>query len=256
MSQLANVPRPRLGTQPGAGAFAEALRRQAVGLGESAEEVLRETGDVLASLAQRRDLDDQNREPVVEVQAEGALLHQAPEIRLCRRDQLHVDVAGLHRAESPHLLLLDRLEHLALHRPGQRIDFVEEEGPSGSGLEQPRLHPLGVGEGAGLEAEEFGLEHGLGDRGAVDVDERAAGARATVVDHPRHQSLARAGLAEQENRRHVGVSGGVEGAQPANVGAQRDDRVGASQDRVRRMGSHGPALNHIWPKNQQWPWPR
>ena len=43
------------------------------------------------------------------------------------------------------------------------------------GLEEPRLGLARVRERAALEAEQLRLEQGLGDRGAVDVDERPAG---------------------------------------------------------------------------------
>jgi hypothetical protein len=45
----------------------------------------------------------------------------------------------------------------------QGVDLVEEERALRCRLEETRLGPLGVGEGAGLEPEQLGLEHGLGD---------------------------------------------------------------------------------------------
>ena len=48
--------------------------------------------------------------------------------------------------------------------------------------------------------EELAFEQGLGDRGAVDRDKRAAGTRAQPVDRVGEQLLAGAALAEQQNR--------------------------------------------------------
>ena len=48
-------------------------------------------------------------------------------------------------------------------------------------------------------AEELGLEQVLGDRGAVDRHKGHVAAGAVVVDHPREELLARAGLAEQQD---------------------------------------------------------
>ena len=66
-------------------------------------------------------------------------------------------------------------------------------------LEQPLLPVLGVGERALLVAEQLGVEEGGVEPGAVDLDERRLGARAQVVDHPRHPPLAGAALAGEQH---------------------------------------------------------
>ena len=77
------------------------------------------------------------------------------------------------------------------------------------------MPPLGLRELAGLVearareraahvAEQHALEHRLGDRGAVDGDERLRGAPAVEVDRVRDELLAGAALAGDEHRR-VGV---------------------------------------------------
>jgi hypothetical protein len=53
-------------------------------------------------------------------------------------------------------------------------------------------------------AEELALEHGLGQGGAVERDEVVRAARRVRVDRPRHELLARAALAEDEDRRGGG----------------------------------------------------
>jgi hypothetical protein len=64
-------------------------------------------------------------------------------------------VHGL-RARGPepaHDLLLQHLEQLGLERLRQEADLIEKDRPAVGGLEEARLRPAGVGEGAALEAE-------------------------------------------------------------------------------------------------------
>ena len=65
--------------------------------------------------------------------------------------------------------------------------------------------PLAVRHRAGERAldvaEEFALEQVLGNRAAVERDQRALGAPAVVVDRARDEFLARAALAEDQDRR-------------------------------------------------------
>ena len=70
-------------------------------------------------------------------------------------------------------------------------------------LEQARLRLMGVGEGAPLEAEQFGLEQSLGNGGAVDRDERPGLARSGFVDGPGEQALACPRLTEDQDGRKV-----------------------------------------------------
>ncbi len=63
----------------------------------------------------------------------------------------------------------------------------------------------GVGERAFLMSEEFALDEGLGDGGAVELDEGRAGARALAVERPGHKFLAGAAFALDQ---HGGVGAG------------------------------------------------
>ena len=65
----------------------------------------------------------------------------------------------------------------------------------------PGLRCDGAGERALLVAEQLGLEQVLGDRRAVDRDERPVGARAERVQRAREQLLAGAALAFEQHRR-------------------------------------------------------
>src|SRR4030095_73314 len=74
-----------------------------------------------------------------------------------------------------------------------------------------------------LVAEHLGLEQGLRDGRAVQLDERAGGARSGPVHEPREQPLASACLAlDQDWRQAPGAL--VAGQEGARLLAKRDDR--------------------------------
>ncbi len=80
-------------------------------------------------------------------------------------------------------------------------DLVEEDRPAVGAPEEPR--PVGdrAGEGAAHVAEELALDQVLGDRPAVDDDERVLRPCAPPVDGARDELLPRAALAGHEHRR-------------------------------------------------------
>ena len=100
------------------------------------------------------------------------------------------------------------------------------------GLEEPPACRQGAGEGSALVTEQLGLEERLGQRGAVDHDERPVGARARIVDGAREELLAGAGLALDQHGR---VEGGhtrdllVELHHPGRLADQVLEPVGRAQ---------------------------
>ena len=90
---------------------------------------------------------------------------------------------------------------LACSAERQVADLVEEERAAMRQLEAARLARGGAGERALLVAEQLRLEQRLGNRRAVDRDERSVGARAQRVQRAREQLLAGAALAFEEHGR-------------------------------------------------------
>ncbi|MCZ7682170.1 MAG: hypothetical protein M5U28_26615 [Sandaracinaceae bacterium] len=83
------------------------------------------------------------------------------------------------------------------------------------GLEGADALPVRAGEGAALVPEELRLDERVADGAAVHHHEGLAGARAVIVDGPRRQLLARAGLAD-EDARQIGRR---------ELGQEREDRA-------------------------------
>ena len=114
----------------------------------------------------------------------------------------HVDLDRLVAADALERALLQDAQELDLRRRRDLADLVEEERAAVGLLEAPGAPPIGAGEGALLVAEELALEERLGERGAVERDERRLGARARARGSPRASSpFAGAALAGDEHRR-------------------------------------------------------
>ena len=104
-------------------------------------------------------------------------------------------------ADALELVLLQEAQQLDLDRRRDLADLVEEQRAAVGLLEAPFAPPDRAGERAALVAEELALEQRLGERGAVQLDERLLGARAVLVDGRGDELLAGAALAGDEHRR-------------------------------------------------------
>src|SRR5262249_21200499 len=92
-------------------------------------------------------------------------------------------------------------EQLHLHHRGQVPDLVEEEGATLSKLHPAGLARCSAGERALLVAEQLALQEALGERHALEFDERALPTRPQLVDRASGQLFAGARLAADQNRR-------------------------------------------------------
>jgi hypothetical protein len=104
-------------------------------LGRVGEEVVDEERDVLAALVQRRDLDLDHAQAIVQILAEAAAGHGGLEVVVGRRDQTDVDADRLVAADALEFLFLDRAQELRLGLERHVADLVEEERAAVRGLE-------------------------------------------------------------------------------------------------------------------------
>ncbi len=118
------------------------------------------------------------------------------------------------RGDDPHVhvqrpLAPDALECAVLedsqqpHLRGRRelAALVEEQRPAVGPLEPSLPRPDRPREAAALVAEQLGVDQVGRDGAAVDPQERAGGPPRPLVDRPRHDLLARTGLAQDQDRR-------------------------------------------------------
>src|SRR5690606_14391805 len=119
--------------------------------------------DVLAPLPQRRKLDGDHVEPVVEVLAEPALPDLFGQVLVGRGDDADVDRLGPRLAHLCHHSLLECAQELDLQRGRHLADLVEEEGAAVRRLELADAGLRSAGEGAPHVAEEFAFQEVLGE---------------------------------------------------------------------------------------------
>src|SRR5204863_5833926 len=101
--------------------------------------------DVAAARAQRRQLDADDVDAVVEVLAEAALLDRRLEVAVRRRHEAHVEADLAAAAQRAHHALLQRAQELWLEAQRKLADLVEEERPAARLHEQPLARRARVG---------------------------------------------------------------------------------------------------------------
>ena len=187
--------------QPGQGLGGETRKgRPAEIMGHGPAEVLGQEGQIPRPRAQRRDGHHVEGQAVQEVVAEGAGSRGGRQVDVGGADHPHVDPERLGAADPLHLAVLDHAQDLLLDGEARVGDLVEQQGPPVGQLETADAPTLGTGEGPGLVAEELGLDQGLGDRRAVQLDLRAVPTRREKVQALGHQLLARPPFAHDQNR--------------------------------------------------------
>src|SRR5437660_4848564 len=198
--ELADVPGPSVPTERVQRLARDDLHPAVHGTREPLDEVAHQGRNVLGPLAERRGMDREHVQPVVEIVPEPLLFHHPKEVAVRRGDEAHVDLDGLRTADPLELLLLQDAQQLRLELERDLADLVEEQRAAVGHLEAADLLGDGAGEGAPLVPEELALEEAPRNGGAVELHERAVAAVASVVDGPREQLLARARLAEKQYR--------------------------------------------------------
>ena len=123
------------------------------------------------------------------------------QIGVGRRDHANVRLHRARRSERLVLALLQHPQELDLVLRRHRRDLVEQDGPARRRGEAPRAILAGVGERAAHVAEQLALDERIGQRAHVDLDERSAAPPALLVERARHQLLAGARLADDEDAR-------------------------------------------------------
>ncbi len=186
---------------------------------EDVEEFADEGRDVLLAFAQGGHGKGDDVEAVEEVFAEVAFEDFLFEVFVGGGDDADVDADGLGASDGGKELFVEGAEDLGLSFEAHVANFIEEEGAAVGAFESASLlrgDACGGGswralEGAGVGsvavAEEFRLDVGLGDGGAVELDEDAVAAEAFGVDGAGDELFAGAGLAVDED---AAVGGGHE----------------------------------------------
>ena len=157
------------------------------------------TGDVFFPVAQRRQINGNDVETIVEVLAEGALLESRAQILIRGGDDAHIDVYRFGTAQPLELALLQNTEQLDLYLRRHVADLVEKNRAAVGLFKLAGMRLRGAGEGTFLVAEQFGFHQIFGQGRAVDLNERRVAAGRGVVDGTCQQAFARTAFAAQQH---------------------------------------------------------
>src|SRR5216110_2476004 len=200
MLELAHVPLPFVRAERSVGVGGEGPRLALETRRGRGEEVLDQERQVLDLLAQPRQHDRDDVQPVVQVLAEAPRLHLGLEVLVGGREDAHVDLQGAVAADPLELALLQDAQDLGLRLRPHVADLVEEECPAVGDLELALARRDRPCEGALLVTEELALDQLARERRAVHLDERLRAPRAVVVERVGDQLLPRAARAADEDR--------------------------------------------------------
>jgi hypothetical protein len=184
----------------------EGLRRQlqirfAVLLPVLGQEVPHEQRDVVAALAERRQLDGDHVEAVEEVLPEPPLLHGLPEIPRRGGDEADVDANGLEAAQPHELAVLHDAQEAGLGLERHVADLVKEDRAPVGEIEEALLRVEGSRKRVLHVPEQRRLERLRRGAAAVDGDERPIRPRRVGVNRPGNELLPRAALALHQDGR-------------------------------------------------------
>ena len=116
---------------------------------EGPDKGLRQLLNVAWTVPQRREVDLQHGETVVEVGLEFALLDKLQQIPVGRADHAHIHLNELIAADPHEFPLLNDAKQLGLHGDGQLADLVEKDSALVGNLKQALLAlPRRAGKGA------------------------------------------------------------------------------------------------------------
>ncbi len=162
--------------------------------------MLRQQRHVEQPLAQRRQLDRENVQPIQQVLAQLADPHRILRNPIRRRDDAHIGILRLGRADAHETPGLEHPQQLDLQIHRHLGDLVEKQRAAAGALEETLVLAVGAGEAALLVAEDFAFDQIGRDRTAIDREKRPRAAPAEVVHRLRDDLLAAAAFAGDEDR--------------------------------------------------------
>ena len=156
--------------------------------------------NLVPALAQRRQREMNDAEPIEQVLAEFPFFAQLAQVAVGGRDDARIHGDPLVGTDPLNLVRLQHAQQLHLPCQGQLADFVEEDGAGVRALEFALAIGRCAGECAPAMPEQLGLQQIVGNGPAVDGNERPVGPVPVGMDHLGHQLLAGAALAVDQHR--------------------------------------------------------
>jgi len=197
VAQFADVSHPRLIGQE---LHRRRQKRQDARV-EAHEKMLCQRHDVVAPLAQRRQVNLEDVQAKKQIVAKRPLGDLALQVLMRRRQYPDAQGVRLIAADGRHLVVFQDAQELHLHRHRDVGQFVEEDGAAVRQRQQARLRLCRARERAFDVAKEFALDEIRIERGDVNREEGPLAPRAVAMHGAGDQLLARAALAGDEHAR-------------------------------------------------------
>src|SRR5262249_16296155 len=128
---------------------------------------------ILLPMAERRKIDMENVQTIIEIFAEELFLQSLRHRFVRRRQHADIDRDFDLAAEPPHTRIFQNTQQLRLHRDRHVRDFVQEQGSLMGVLETAGAAAQGSCKSSALMAEELAFDEMFGKRRAVHRDERS-----------------------------------------------------------------------------------
>jgi len=142
----------------------------------------RELHDIRPPLPQRRDLDGDHLEAIVEVLAEMPLRHILLQVTVGGGNHADADLYCAGPSHALELTLLENAQEKDLGGMRDVTDFVQKDRASVGKFEPADPALMRPGEGPLLVPEQFALEDPLGEGRAIDLDKGPVPEMAVAVD--------------------------------------------------------------------------
>src|SRR5215472_4017365 len=168
------------------------------------DEVAHEQRNILPTLAQRREMNGKNIQPIVKVLAEFVRVHHFRKIPIRGSDQANIDLPGTSAPQTLEFLFLKDSQQLGLQAQGKIAHLVQEEGSLVRQFKAPGPLRDGARERTLLVAKELALQQIKRNGCAIEGYEGASEPRTEVVNGTSDQFFAGARFPLNQ---HGGVGG-------------------------------------------------
>ena len=172
------------------------------------EQMAGQRQDVQRAFPQGLPVHRENRQTVVQILPEAALTDRFRQVPVGGRNHPDIQGDGLASAHPFHFPFLKNPEQLGLQSQFHFRNLIQQESPAVGLLELARRGRHRAGKGAFFVTKQNGLQHVLGNGGAVDRHERLPGSWGMLMDVSGQHLLAGTALAGNQNRgirvRHLG----------------------------------------------------
>ena len=162
------------------------------------QKIVHQQRNVVAPLAQRRNVNAHDVEPVKQILAELPRRHGGFQRLVRGGDDAHVHLDRLVAADALERAALQHAQNFRLRRGRHVADFVEENRAFVALLEFADALDGRAGERAAFVAEEFAFEQLFGNGGAIDRQKRLLAAVAVMINRAGDKFLAGAAFAGDE----------------------------------------------------------